>query len=221
MGIPPYVQPSLDGVPRRTHSAINLADFVKERIAPRPIEDLPEASAFRFFFEEPRDEYDNEIRLYVFMSAEDHAIMKRFGLGAHEFETEPLFTQEALEQLQEAQSKELTGTVDPHLKACLKIEHQEQLEFAREAKIPRTILDYCAFPYREQCGSRLQMTNRQRRLAGIVSSIKKMLDEYVTSERFAAELRKIRQEWERAATAGAVHARAVGLPSVPKETPAK
>ena len=177
-GIPPYAKPRLDNIPRKTFSTINLADLVKERLAPSSPLSVPPVHAIQAEFLEPDDENDHRVRLLLALPAEDVALIYRWGLDKHHFETEPLFDDEAIEQLQWAQEQEIIATADPHIIASLKIEHKEQLAYAREEKIGRTIADYMAYPYTEYFTDRYQATNRQRKLQSVVIEIKKMLDQH-------------------------------------------
>jgi hypothetical protein len=177
-GLQSPAKPSIDGVPTVQHSRIDLAAFVKHKVAPVAPGSLPYVETMHWHFDEPHDANDHEVRLFLVLSQEERALIWRWGLQHHAFEQETLFDDQALEALQGAQRHEIDSAADPQLRASLAIEHKQQLAIAREAKVDITIEDYLAYPFRRQFVNRYQATNGQKKLQGIVNSIRKMLEEH-------------------------------------------
>ena len=177
-GAPVFQRPSFETIPRRVHSFVNLADFVRDRMVPEPPDMLPEVDYMQWHFDEPEHEQDHSVRLYLAFPPEDIALMKRWGLNEESLEQEPMFDDAGIEALKQAQAHELMLAVDGQHRAALAIEHKQQLQDAREAKIDRTIEDFMAWPYQQTFPTRREATRRREKLNGMLNGFKKKLEDY-------------------------------------------
>ncbi len=173
--IPP--KPSLDNIPIRRYSRIVPAEIVQHKLTPKPIIPMPDVEYMIWHFDEPQHDADNELRLYVALSREDIAIIKRWGLQYEVFDTMPLFDPADLATLQLRQAEERRAFPDMQMPIVLEIEHKQQMEWAEQQQIEITILDYLALPYRKQFENRGQMTLAQKKITSKLAEFKKKIDQ--------------------------------------------
>jgi len=172
-------KPSLDQITIRRYSQIVPAEFVQHKLIPKPMVPMADVEHMEWYFDEPEHDDDHEVRLYVALSAEDIATIKRWGYQHDTLEKKiPLFDTVELDNLIQAQHQEIEQANDPHTRAALSIEHNQQLEWARQQFIDITILDYLASPYRKQCENRYQTTIAQRQINGRLAEFKTKLEKH-------------------------------------------
>lgn len=172
-------KPPLDQIPLHRYSRIIPAEFVQEKLIPKPLVPMAEVDYMDWHFDEPEHDDDNEVRVYVVLSREDIAIIKRWGYQHDPLEKKaPLFDPLDLELLERSQQDELDAAADPNTRAMLAIEHKQQLAWAREQEIEITIVDYLACPYRKPCENRFQATLVQRQMTSRLVEFKKKLDHH-------------------------------------------
>ena len=178
--LPP--KPSLNDLVIRRYSSIIPAEVVKHKLTPKPLASMPDVEYMDWHFDEPTNDDDNEVRLYVGLSREDIAIIKRWGYQYDVFETMPLFEPADITALQELQNEEYSRAVaseaDYSTLAGLYMEHRQQLEWAEQQQIEITILDYLALPYRKQFENRFQATLAQRKITSKLAEFKKKIDHH-------------------------------------------
>lgn len=167
----------LDQIPMQKYSRINPVEFIQHKLTPETIIAAPEVENMRWKFDEPADDYDSELRLFLAFSRDERALIRRFGLDDEVFETEPAYDDDAAERLQLAQHQELEAAIDPRIRAALQLEHTEQTAWAKEQKLEITLSDYMAFPYRRKYVNRGQLTGAERKLHGRLVNIQKRLEE--------------------------------------------
>src|SRR5690242_14437615 len=84
-------KPSLTDIPTRRYSKIVPAELVIHKLAPKPLSPMADVEYMDWEFDEPQHEDDHELRVYVSLSREDIAIVKRWGYQHDVFEQIPLF----------------------------------------------------------------------------------------------------------------------------------
>jgi hypothetical protein len=172
--LPP--KPTLDQIPVQTYSHLIPAEFVQHKLTPQRIIPIADVEYMDWEFEEPLDDDDNEVRVFVSISDEERAIVKRYGYHHEPLEKDvTLFDAHIMQKLEEAQQQELESA-DPAAHAFLRMEHKQQLEWAQEQKIDITIIDYLAAPYRKQCANRFEATLTERKINSKLMEFKKKLD---------------------------------------------
>jgi hypothetical protein len=129
-------------------------------------------------FDEPVDDDNYEVRVYVTLTEEDMTYINRRGLRYDVFERIKLFEPADLERLETAQQQELAFASDPHTRAQLQIEHKQQRERAEEQEVEITIIDFLASPYRKQFENRLKATLGERDINRKLADFKKKLPHY-------------------------------------------
>ena len=169
-------KPLLDQIPVQRYSRIVAAQFVQHKLTPKRIIPIADVEYMDWEFDEPRDDDDNEVRVYVSISEEERAILKRYGYHHEPLDKDALLFDEVdMQQLEEAQQQELM-TADSTINALLRMEHKQQLEWAQKQKIDITIIDYLAAPFRKQCANRFDMTLAERKMNSKLIEFKKKLD---------------------------------------------
>jgi hypothetical protein len=80
--------------------------------------------------------------------------------------------------LEELQQMELDSATVPAASAFLKIEHKQQLEWAKQQQYDLTILDYLAAPFRRNFENRYQATLGQRDINSKLSEFKSVISKH-------------------------------------------
>jgi hypothetical protein len=171
----PAKRSPLDPPPTQIHSKIKLSDFVADKVAPKAPTSVPPVDEMTWEFGEP----GTTVKLYLALSQEERAIIKRWGLDELPLEEEPLFDDTALDKLAEAQQKELLQEKDEGTLAALRIEHRQQIKTAKAQKWGRTIEYYLQWPYTREFETRFQATQYRNSLERqILPNFRKTLEEY-------------------------------------------
>jgi hypothetical protein len=178
-------------------TSIVPAGFVQHKLTPQRVIPIADVDYMDWEFDEPSDDDDNEVRVFVSISEEERAIIKRYGYHHEPLEKDvTLFDSLDMQHLEQAQADELQGA-DPTSHAFLRMEHKQQLEWAQEQKIDITIIDYLAAPYRKRCANRFEATLTERKMNGRLMEFKKSLTLIVASDRFYGDLKARREQWKR------------------------
>jgi hypothetical protein len=174
--VPPRLM--LDQIQFQRYSSIIPWKVVEYKITPNaltPTSNVP----MDWEFDEPEDDEDNELRLYVSLSPEDVSIIKRHGYHHRPIEKSvKVFGPADLAALEELQIQELEYSASSAARAFLRIEHKQQLEWAREQQYDLTILDYLASPFRRMFENRYQVTLGQRDLNSKLSEFKSVVSKH-------------------------------------------
>src|SRR5690242_4429030 len=64
-------KPPLDQIPVHRYSRIIPAEFVQQKLIPKPLVPMAEVDYMDWHFDEPEHDEDNELRVYVVLSRED------------------------------------------------------------------------------------------------------------------------------------------------------
>lgn len=168
----------IDTIATITRSRINLSDFVRDKLMPISNVAVPVVVCMQWHFDDPKDDQDTELRLYLVFSQDERALIKKWGLNQRVLSTEPLFDDEALKALEEAQVKEMECVEDEASRASIAIEHKQQLSAAKEAKFETTLETWLAYPYRRRFKDMYTMMNYRRHLNQELTALRKNLAEY-------------------------------------------
>lgn len=169
---------TFDQVQFRRYSQIIPWKVVEYKLTPNAL--TPNSNVpMDWEFDEPADDDDNEVRVFVSLSPEDVAIIKRHGYHHYTIEKKvKVFGSADMSALEELQQNELDFASTPAERAFLKIEHKQQLEWAQQQEYDLTILDYLAAPFRRNFEDRYQATLGQRAINGKLSEFKALLNKH-------------------------------------------
>ncbi len=172
--LPP--KPNIDEIPVQQYSSIIPASFIGYKLTPQRVIPIAKVSHMDWEFDEPADDADNEVRVFVSISEEERAIIRRYGYHHEPLEKQvPLFDAADIANLQKAHERELE-TSDPSIHGALRLEHKQQLQWAEEQKLDLTIIDYLASPFRRQCADRFEATLTERKINSRLMEFKKKLE---------------------------------------------
>lgn len=174
----PIAKPPMDGSPK-PFSKIDIYEFVRQKAVPQPPEHWPEQiEHMTVDWGEPED--NCTVELYLALSYDERAAIKRHGLNEKVLEEEDLFDDDDLERIERAQEKELRHISDPRIAAAYRAEHQSQLAQAKRETWGKTIEYYLTYPYTKTLPTPYQATLYRKKLEKkVLPEIRDMLKEYV------------------------------------------
>ena len=148
---------SFGSIPIRKFSNIDLRRFVEHRAIPRVPAGIPDVDETRWHFDKFGDDGRHTVSLRLVLSEADQNTVNRWGLDEDPIEEEPLFDEEATNEVLAAQEQEMRNAGNDTDKiAGLRVEHEQQLAWMEKQTWSRRLLSItnngrmCAsFPHAE------------------------------------------------------------------------